>query len=110
LATHGSCRAPPDNRFFQMARPLSFFSTKTPRFLIVALCLLSAPALAQTADVAFTVTPAELKIIANALDAPKMRAQTQPLVIKLQEQVDLQFPAGPYATELPLPAIRGLDR
>jgi hypothetical protein len=80
-------------------------------FFAAALAVgISSAALAQTADVALRVSPAELKVIAKALDAPKIRARSQPLVIKLQEQINAQFPAGPDVTELPLPAIRGRDR
>jgi hypothetical protein len=83
----------------------------TRHFLAAALAVgISSAALAQSADVALKVTPAELKVIAKALDAPRIRAQAQPLVIKLQSQIDAAIAAGPYATELPLPAIRGLDR
>jgi hypothetical protein len=82
------------------------------RILLAAAIAVGVPsaALAQSADVTLKITPEDLKIIAKALDAPKIRAQAQPLVIKLQSQIDAQFPAGPGATELPLPAIRGRDR
>jgi hypothetical protein len=58
-----------------MARP-SFYPSKTRiRFVTAAALLLSAaPAAAQ--DIALKVTPAELKVIAKALDGPKIRAQT----------------------------------
>ena len=77
--------------------------------MLLALCV-AGPAFAQAAAISLKITPADLKVIAKALDAPKIRARMQPLVVKLQGQVDSQFPAGPYATELPLPAIRGRDR
>jgi len=83
-----------------MARPL--------RFLIACLWLGTSSAFAQ--DITLTVNAAELKVIAQALDAPKIRAQTQSLVIKLQSQINAQFPPGPLTTELPLPRIQGRDR
>lgn len=84
------------------------------RILIAASLWLSAcaAALAQTApvpDITLHVTPAELKIIAVAM-AAQPTPQTGPLVVKLQGQIEKQFPPGPLATELPLPAIAGRDQ
>lgn len=81
------------------------------RILIAASLWLStwAGAFAQTPDITLHVTPAELKIIAVAM-AAQPTPQTTPLVVKLQAQIEKQFPPGPLATELPLPAIAGRDQ
>jgi hypothetical protein len=84
--------------------PLRFY------FLAIAVWLSAASAFAQDpAEVTLKVSAAELKVIAEALD-DKPTPQTLPLVVKLQAQIDAQFPPGPFATELPLPAILGRDQ
>jgi hypothetical protein len=94
-----------------MARP----STKSPLLfgLIAAgiwLSAIASHALAQDApEITLRVNPAELKVIATAM-AAKPNSQTLPLVVKLQAQINAQFPPGPLATELPLPAIAGASR
>jgi hypothetical protein len=90
---------------------MSYRSTKS-RFHLLALGLLLcvAPAFGQGApDITLKVSPAELKIIANAM-AARPDTQTLALTAKLQAQIDVQFPPGPYSTPLPLPAIEGTVR
>jgi hypothetical protein len=77
--------------------------------LLAAVLWLTATASAFAQDVKLEVSPAELKIIANAM-AAHPSSQTQALILKLQAQIDAQFPPGPFATDLPLPAIVGRDR
>lgn len=90
-------------------------TTKSPLricLLTAVVWLSTAPAFGQTQaepEITLRVSPAELKIIAHAM-ATHPAPQTVALVVKLQAQVDTQFPPGPYATELPLPAISGRDR
>jgi hypothetical protein len=90
---------------------MSFCSTKSRFHLLAAgLSLWAAPAFAQGApEITLKVGPAELKIIANAM-AARPDTQTLALTAKLQNQIDLQFPPGPYSTLLPLPAIEGTLR
>ena len=85
--------------------PLRFY------FLAIAVWLSAASAFAQDDpfEVTLKVSPAELKVIAQAM-AEKPAPETLPLVVKLQAQIDKQFPPGPLATELPLPAIQGRDQ
>lgn len=59
--------------------------------------------------ITLNLTSAELKIIAKAM-AANPEAGTADLVVKLQTQIDAQYPPGPLATELPLPAIQGRDQ
>jgi hypothetical protein len=79
-------------------------------FVAAALWLSATHALAQDApDSTLTLKPAELKVIAKAM-AARPTPQTLPLVIKLQAQINAQFPPGPGPTDLPLPAIEGWAR
>jgi hypothetical protein len=83
---------------------------KTARRIGFAAALwLAGIASAFAQDVTLTLSPDELKVIARAMAATP-EPQTLPLVIKLQAQIDAQFPPGPLATELPLPAISGAAR
>jgi hypothetical protein len=74
--------------------------------LAAGLWLSATAATAFAQDITLSVTPAELKVIARAM-AAKPQPQTLPLVVKLQAQIDAQFPPAQGPTELPLPAIQG---
>lgn len=81
--------------------------------VVLAGCCSSGVALAgaqeRQPEIVLRLTPLELKVIARAM-AAHSEAETQPLVVKLQAQINTQFPPGPWATELPLPTIEGTSR
>ena len=87
-----------DNRFIQMARPLSFYSTKASRrFLIAAFWLLSAPAFAQTADVTLKLTPAEVVAIVRSMDRQPISQIPPPGFWSLQIKINRALAADPVA-------------
>jgi hypothetical protein len=100
-----------------------FFRHSGPAFaalIAIALAVTGGPAFSQTPPahaqqrpvvpaIVLTVNPAELKIVARAM-AAHPEPQTLSLVVKLQAQIDKMFPPGGGPTELPLPAIQGVDR
>jgi hypothetical protein len=83
-----------DNRFFQMARPISY-STKTPlRFGLLAAALwltATASAFAQEAPPSITLRlgPSDIEVLSKAVDALPL-SETAATIIKIQAQIDAQ--------------------